>query len=107
MVSFIAGAFLWFIIAIILFDSIKEFNKLFNLSLNPYLAIVPALLSFLFQEYVIKKWKFNQEAQSIKTAESRIEKIFFFISCIIVGSLFLCVLFVWALVIFKGIKENI
>lgn len=107
MVPFIARAFLWLIFAIIIFDVIKESNKLFDLSINPYFAIVPAVLNFLFGEYIFKKWKFNQEAQRRVSTASRTEKIILFIGCIIVGSLILCVLIVWALVIYKNIVENI
>ena len=97
MVSFIARAILWFIVAFILFDTIKEFNKLFNLSLNPYFAIVPAVLNYLLQEYLIKRGRVNQEASI-----NKIDNILCFVGSIIVGSLFLCVLIVWALVIYKA-----
>ena len=102
MAPFIARAILWLIVTIILFDTIQEFNKLFNQSLNPYFAVVPAVLNFLFGEYISKKWKFKQEVQINKSTESRIDKIIFFIGFIIVGSLVLCVLILWALVIFKA-----
>jgi hypothetical protein len=102
MVPFIARAILWLIVTIILFDTIKEFNKLFHLSLSPYFALVPAVLNFLFGEYIFKKWKFKQEVQISKPTESRIDKIMFFIGIIIVGSLILCVLIVWGLVIYKA-----
>jgi hypothetical protein len=88
--------------SIILFDTINEFNKLFQQSLNPYLAIVPAVLNFLFGEYTFKKWKFNQETLGNKSTETRIDKILVFIGCILVGSLIICVLIVWALVIYKA-----
>ena len=102
MAPFIARAILWLIFTIILFDTIKEFNKLFYHSLNPYFAIVPAVFNFLFGEYIFKKWKFNQEVQTNKSTESRIDKILILIGFIIVGSLILCVLIVWALVIYKA-----
>ncbi len=107
MAAFIARAMIWLIFAFILFYIIKEFNKLFGQSLNPYFAIVPAVLNFFLGEYIFKKWKFNQEAQGNKSTESRIEKILLVIGCIIVGSLVLCVIIVWVLVIYKNIKENI
>ncbi len=102
MAPFIARAILWLIFSVILFDTIKEFNKLFHQTLNPYFAIVPAVLNFLFGEYIFKKWKFNQEVQINKSTASRIDKIIFLIGFIIVGSLILCVLIVWALVIYKA-----
>jgi hypothetical protein len=107
MAPFIARAILWLIFGFILFYSIKEFNKLFSLSINPYYAIIPAVLNFFYGEYIFKKWKFIQETQSKKSTESRIEKIVLFMGCIIVGSVILCVLIVWALGIYKNIKENI
>ena len=102
MTPFIARAILWLIITIILFDTIKEFNKLFQQSLNPYFAIVPAVLNFIFGEYIFKKWKFNQKVQINQSTESGIDKILVFIGFIIVGSLILCVLIVWTLVIYKA-----
>lgn len=107
MAALIARAMLWLIFAYILFHIIKEFNKFFELSLNPYFAIVPTVINFLFGEYIFKKWKFKQEAQGNKLKESRIEKILLFIGCMIVGNLILCVLIVWALGIYKNIQENI
>ena len=107
MAPVIARAILWLIFTIILFDTIKEVNKLFGLNLNPYFAIILAVLNFLFAEYMFKKWKFNQEVERKKSTESKIEKILLFIGCIIVGSVILCVLFVWALGIYKNIMENI
>ena len=107
MAPFIARAILWLIVTIIFFDVIKESNKLFDLSINPYFAIVPAILNFLLGEYILKKWKFNQEVQINNTTESRVEKILVSIGFIIVGSLILCVLIVWALGIYKNIQENI
>ena len=102
MAPYIARAVLWLIVTIILFDTIKEFNKLFHQSLNPYFAIVPAILNFLFGEYIFQKWRFNQENQINKSTESIIDKILILIGFIIVGSLIFCVLIVWALVIYKA-----
>ena len=101
MVSFLARAFLWFIFAVILFDIIKEVNRIFDLSLNPYLAIVPSVLNYFFQEYMIKKWKINPEAQSSESTKSRIDKTLFMVGWIIIGSLILCVFAVWALLIYN------
>ena len=102
MAPFIARAVLWLIFTVILFDTIKEFNKLFQQSLNPYLAIVPAILNFMFGEYMLKKWKFNQKTHGNKSTETRIDKMLIFIGCILAGSLILGVLIVWALVIYKA-----
>jgi hypothetical protein len=97
MASFIGRAILWFIVGFILFDIIREFNKLFNRSLNPYYAIIPAVLNYLFQEYLFKKWEALQEAPA-----KRVDKILIFMGWIIVGSFCLCVFIVWALVIYKA-----
>lgn len=107
MAPFIARAILWLIFTVILFGTIQEFNKLFHQSINPYFAIVPAVLNFLFGEYIFKKWKLKQEAQRDRTIESRFDKILVFIGCILVGSVILCVLIVWALGIYKNIMKNI
>jgi hypothetical protein len=101
MVSFIARAILWFIVGFILFDVINEFNRLFNQSFNPYLAIIPAVPNYLFQEYLIKRWGGHQEAPS-----NRIEKILFFMGWIIVGGFCLCVFIVWVLVICKASMQG-
>jgi heme/copper-type cytochrome/quinol oxidase subunit 2 len=106
MAPFIARAILWLIFAIILFDIIKESNRLFDLSINPYFAIVPAVLNFLFGEYIFKKWKFNQKAKINKSAESWIEKILVFIGFILIGSLILFVFIVWALQIYSQIVSQ-
>ena len=97
MASFMARAILWFIVGFILFDIIREFNRLFHRSLNPYYAIIPAVLNYLFQEYLFKKWKTHQEAPA-----TRVDKILIFMGWIIVGSFCLCVFIVWALVIYKA-----
>ena len=97
MASFIARAILWFIVGFILFDIIKEFNRIFNQSLNPYYAIIPAVLNYIFQEYLIKKGEDHKEAPA-----KRIDKILIFLGWIIVGSFCLCVFIVWALVIYKA-----
>jgi hypothetical protein len=107
MAPFIARAILWLIFSVILFDVIKESNKLFDLSINPYFAIVPAVFNFLFGEYIFRKWKFNQEDQKKKITESRIDKILVIVGFILVGSLVFCVLIVWALVTYKNIMENV
>lgn len=88
MAPFIARAFLWLIFSIILIDVIKESNKLFDLSVNPYFAIVLAVFNFLFGEYIFRKWKFNQKDQRKKMTESRIDKILVIVGFILIGSLF-------------------
>ena len=78
MASFIARAILWFIFAFILFDTIKEFNKLFASSLNPYYAIVPAIIFYVFQEFVVKKWTENEKAVSAnKPIGPKMNKVYY------------------------------
>ena len=101
MAPFIARAIIWLIFAFILFDIIREVNKLFDLYINPYFAIVPAVLNFLFGEYMLKRWKFSQEAQRKQTTESRIDNILVLVGFILGGSVALCVIIVWALLIYN------
>ncbi len=56
-----ARAIIGLIFGFFIFETISESNKLFGLSLTPYLAfaIVPAVLVYVFKEYVIRyalKW---------------------------------------------------
>lgn len=97
MASFIGRAILWLIVGFILFDIIREFNKLFNRSLNPYYAIIAAVLYYLFQEYLMKKWQAHQEAPA-----KRVDKILILMGWILVGSFCLCVFIMWGLVIYKA-----
>ena len=104
MAAYIARAILWFIFALILFDTITEFNRLFALSLNPYLAIVPAALIYGFQEFILKRWKTDERAVSTgKSIKSIISKIVYIIVWMMVVCIFLGVLIVWAAVIYKAI----
>ncbi len=104
MAAYIARAILWFIFAFILFDTIKEFNRLFALSLNPYLAIVPAVLIYVFQEFMLKRWKTYENAVLTgRSVKSIIIKIFYVIVWIMVVGIFLGILIVWAAVIYKNI----
>jgi hypothetical protein len=108
MVSLVARAVLCLIFGFFIYETINEFNKLFGLSLNPFFAIVPAVLIFVFQEFVIKKWRGNEKAVQInKPMEPKIDKVFYFIAWILVASLFLGILVVWAGVICKQIITNI
>jgi len=104
MSAFIARAILWFIIAVILFDTTREFNNLFDLSLNPYFAFVPFVLVYGFQEFMIKKRTANEKAVSNSNAqESILTKVAHIGVWIIVASLFLGILIVWGGVIYKQI----
>ena len=104
MAPYIARAILSIIFAFIIFDTIREFNRLFALSLNPYLAIIPAVVVYGFQEFMIKKWKADEgTAPTGKTKVSIIRKILYSIICITVVSIFLGIIIVWAGVIYKAI----
>ena len=104
MASLVARAALCLIFGFFVYETIDEFNKLFGLSLNPYFAIVPAVLVFVFQEFVIKKVRANEKAIPVKRPTgSKIDKLFYFLAWILVGIFFLAILFVWAGVIYKQI----
>ncbi len=104
MAPYIARAILAIIFAFILFDTIREFNRLFALSLNPYLTVVPAVIVYGFQEFMIKKWKADESAvPTVKTKVSIIRKILYVIVWIMVVSIFLGIIIVWAGVIYKAI----
>jgi len=101
MVPFIGRAILWFIVGFILFDIVREFNRLFNRSFNPYYAIIPTFLNYIFQEYLIKKWEVHRD-----TSSKMFDRIIIFMGWIIVGSFCFCVLIVWALVIYKASMQG-
>jgi len=106
MASFIARAILWFIFGFFLFYTTEEFNRLFALSTNPYFAIIPAVLVYGFQEFMLKKWKTKGDVVSTNAAvESKFGKIFFILAWILIASLFLCIIIVWAGVIYKEITR--
>ena len=108
MVSLVARAILCLIFGFFIYETIKEFNKLSGLSLNPYFAIVPGFLVFVFQEFVIKKLRANEKAVPIKeTAGTRSDKIYYFIAWILLAIFFLAIFVVWAGVIYKQIITNI
>ena len=102
--SFVGRAILCLIFGFFIYETINEFNKLLGLSLNPYFAIVPAVLVYVFQEFVIKILRANEEAVLInKPMEPRIDKVFYFMAWILVVSFFLGIFVFWAGVIYKQI----
>ena len=108
MASLVARAILCLIFGFFIYETIKEFNKLSGLSLNPYFAIVPGFLVFAIQEVVIKKLRANEKAVSIrKPAGTRSDKVYYFIAWILLAIFFLVVLAVWAGVIYKQIIDNL
>ena len=108
MASLVARAILCLIFGFLIYETINEFNKLSGLSLNPYFAIVPPVLIFVFQELAIKKLRGTEKALPIeKAAGTTIDKVFYFIAWILVAIFFLAVLAVWAGVIYKQIITKI
>ena len=67
MAPFAARAIIGLIFGFLIYVTINESNKLFGLSLTPYLAfaIVPAVLIYVFQEFVIKKLRANEKVVPI------------------------------------------
>lgn len=107
MASFVAKVALCLIFGFFIYETINEFNKLFSLSLNPCFAIIPAVLTFVFQEFVIKKWKSSVKEFPVETPkEARINKIFLFVTWLLVASFFLGILVVWAGVIYRQIIKG-
>ena len=106
MAPFIARAILWLIFGYFLYATIKEFNRLFDLSINPYFAIIPAVLVYGFQEVMLRKGKAKEKVVSTDAAkESKLGKVFYAIAWILIASLFLCIVIVWAGVIYKQITK--
>ena len=106
MAPFIARAILWLILGYFLFATTKEFNRLFSLSIDPYFAIIPAVLLYGFQELMLKKGKAKEDVVSTNAAiESKFGKVFYVMAWILIASLFLCIVIVWAGVIYKEITK--
>jgi hypothetical protein len=104
MAPYIARAILSIIFAFILFDTIREFNRLFALSINPYWTIIPAVFVYGFQEFMIKKWKAEESVVPTgKTKVSIIRKILSVSVWITVVSIFFGIIIVWSGVIYKAI----
>jgi hypothetical protein len=102
-----ARAVLCLIFGFFIYETINEFNKLFNLSLNPYLGIIPAVLFGVFQEFVIKKRNSNLEAfDVVRSSKARFDKILFFAAWLLAASLFFASLIVWAGAMYKQITKG-
>jgi len=103
--SFVARIAFYLIFGLIIYETIREFNKLFSLALNPYMAIIPAILLYIFQELLIKEWRANDKAIPMnKPMEPKLHKVFYFMAWILVTSFFLGILFIWAGTVYKQIK---
>ncbi|MGD8985567.1 MAG: hypothetical protein PVI53_16190 [Desulfobacteraceae bacterium] len=106
--TFVARAILCLIFGFFIYETINEFNKLFGLSLNPYFAIVLAVLVYVVQEFVIKKLRGNEKAvPNKKPMERKMDMVFYFIAWIFLAIFFLLIFVVWAGVIYKGIIKNV
>ncbi|MCF8144253.1 MAG: hypothetical protein K9N21_10065 [Deltaproteobacteria bacterium] len=103
--SFVARIVFYLIFGLIISETIREFNKLFSLALNPYMAIIPAVLIYIFQELLIKEERTNDKAIPMNTPmEPKLHKVFYFMAWILVTSFFLGILFIWAGTVYKQIK---
>lgn len=108
MPSLVARAILCIILGFFIYETINQFNKLFGLSLNPYFAIVPTVLVYVLQEWVIRKLRASERADPIdKPMQPRFDKVFYVIAWMLIAILFLVVFAVWAGVIFKEIIKNV
>ena len=102
MAPFAARAILFLIFGFFIYETINEFNKLFGLSLNPYLAIVPAVLVYVFQEFVINKLRAYEKASPItKPMGKRIDKVFYLLAWVLLSIFLLSILIIWAGSIYK------
>jgi hypothetical protein len=105
--SFIARALLWFIFGFFIHDIINEFNKLFGMNLNPYFAIVPTILFYVFQEFLIKKWTIRKKSTSINDLiERKRDRIFYIIAWLLTICLMLSILIVWLGVTYKAVTKS-
>jgi hypothetical protein len=108
MASLVARAILCLIFGFFIYETINEFNNLFDLSLNPHFAIVAAVLVYAFHEFARRKMRGNEKTVSInKPMEPKFDKVFYFIAWVLVASFFLGILVVWAGVIYKQIIDNL
>jgi hypothetical protein len=104
MASFAARAVIGLIFGFFIYETINESNKLFSLSLSPYLAfaIVPAALAYVFQEFVIKKLKAFENAISInKLVERRIDKAIYLLTWVFLSILVIFSFAIWAGAIYR------
>jgi hypothetical protein len=107
MAALVAKVVLYLIFGFFIYETINQFNKPFNLSLNPYVAVVPATMVCALQEFVINERKSNvKEIQIEEAKEARIDKIFFFVTWLLIAGLFLSILAVWTRVIYKQVIKG-
>ncbi len=102
MAPFAARAIISLIFGFLIYEAINEYNKIFGLSLNPYLAIVPAVLIYLLQEFVINKSLANEKVVPInKPMNTRIDKVWYFFTWVLLAIFFIVALVFWAGAIYK------
>lgn len=102
MASFIARAVLCLIFGFFIYETINEFNKLSGRFLNPHFAIVPAVLVFLFQEWIIKKRKPDGKTGLFREPpRPSIDKIFYLLAWIFMAGFFASIVLVWAGAVYK------
>jgi hypothetical protein len=108
MAPFAARAIISLIFGFLIYEAINEVNKIFGLSLNPYLAIVPAVLIYLFQEFVINKSIANEKVvPTNKAMNTRMDKVWYFFTWVLLSIFFIVILVFWAGTIYtQSIREN-
>ena len=102
MAPFAGRAIISLIFGFLIYEAINESNKLFGLSLNPYFAIVPAVSIYLFQEFVINKSLASEKVVPInKPMNTRIDKVWYFFTWVLLSIFFIVILVFWAGAIYK------
>jgi hypothetical protein len=100
--TIVAKALLCSAFAFFIYEIINQFNKLFSLSLNPYFAIVPAILLYVFQEFVLKKLRPNEKVLSTdQPIKPKFDKVFYVIAWVLVASLIIFVFVLWVGLVYK------
>ena len=104
MAPFAARAIIGLIFGFLIYEMINGSNKLFGLSLTPYLAfaIVPAVVVYIFQEFVIEKFRAYEKAIAItKLMENRIDKVIYLLAWVFLSILVIFSFVIWAGTIYK------
>ena len=98
--SFAARAVLCLIFGFFIYETIIKANKVFELALNPLIAIVPAALVGVIHEIVIRKLRADEETvHGKRRPEPKLEKAFFVLAWVIAAGFLLCMFAFWAGVI--------
>ena len=101
MAPFAARAILCLIFGFFIYETINEFNKLFGLSLNPYFAIVAAVLVYVLQEFIIKLRAYEKAITISELMEKRIDKVIYLLAWIFLSILVIFSFIIWAGAIYK------